>query len=370
MTTAAKPEPDTTTPADTPNIAEQADDAIANGFLGELGLDDGAKDDTPLEAEPAAEPPPEAAPDTEAVPAPVEEPTPEPVDLSYTVAGQQKSLDWIKEVPGVGAMIDAEHLNKLRDVVQGSEYFRAQAQSLYEKNQEYEALGGVEKVADLQSQLAATDAAGLAMLKVISDPEQLAQLALNDEKRQLFLERLQFTTDQTQQKARSTFQTTRTQAVEQLQEGPRQEQQLIGTLSQFKAALPDLTDKDVQDGYDQFKRLGHALYRKASPQEAATLGITAGDPVFDATIMQPFFLQRAAIRQEQKANEATRQATATTNATRLAASRPAPKATKAAPPTTAPKKSSAKQKLAEDDDGSYAWMKRNMQAGRFSVPTD
>lgn len=360
------------TPAPDATDASGEDD----GILAELGFDLDEKPDESILGEPTATPEP-PAPEPVAPETPEADPLAGATALDYTVNGEGKTADYIKVLKDVGAVIDEADLPKLRDQLQRAEWYEGQAKSLYADLQRIKQVGGVEKIAELNEQIASINAAGTQLLNLITDDNALLKLLAYDDagnvvvdphRKQELIERLQFAGERASFDARKSWQQQNVERTQTETQGATREQALGGIIGQIGQALPSLTRDDLEAGYAHFSQFADALFRPATPAEAQSLGIKAGDPVLDAPRMHSWFKDRAAMRDQLAVRRTTDATVAKENAARLAAVR-APKARPAAPaPTNGKKPTATPEKLFEGDDGTANSIFNAWRGGRFAVP--
>lgn len=156
-------------------------------FPDEPAAEPAATDPTPKDV-PAPDPAAVAAPDgadstkpAQEGDAPADPDAPDPFavlakdakPLGYRVNATDRVFDAILEVPGKGALIPADKLDEVRNMVARYESNAAAVKDLMPKVQQYEALGGTEKFHEALERNAQLNAASMLILQtVFNDPRQ------------------------------------------------------------------------------------------------------------------------------------------------------------------------------------------------------
>ena len=288
---------------------------------------DAAADPTAGDAAPLTDPVDPAAVDPAKPADPTDDPLAGTEPLTYTVNGQPVTFEGIYEIKGQGGLIPPDKLDAVRERLAVADTATAQARHWYGVAQEYERQGGPAKLQQLTEDLATVNAAGGLLApffvgKMVQNadgtvtetpPDVQTLLGLlqqnedgsigwNERARGLLVKELLLSTKEAKQTlhadARSEDQRQRDEATHAAQDV----EAFRGILAQYKAALPDLTDDDLQKGGDVWWKARATLFRQAG---AADKGMALGTRMIDPTAMNDWFTERAAWRAGQKAKDTT-----------------------------------------------------------------
>ncbi len=345
--------PTTETEATTPSPAEN-DDALFAALTGQQDAHDALAPHLAAEEPEAETPQPDAetpeSPDGVTEPEPTAEaeadPTPEPEvpadtptdpfaalvgtakPLTYKVSGQERVFDGILEVEGKGAVIPAEKVQEVRNLIARSESNAEANRDLYAFRQEVERFGGLDAFHQQAERTAMTDAASVLILEAVTkNPLQFVNQDGTPNR-----ERIDFLIQQAgvhAERARYEYRTQREQQVSQW----RDEQ---GVSEARETAIPDaishvaqqfgLDANDVQAASAHFAPFADALLFKATPEQAAQYGVKPGTLMVDLPKMEPWFRDRAERKKELASLSAKREQAAKENQARATqTAKPAPK---------------------------------------------
>lgn len=321
------------------------------------------------EAAPAGTP---AAPAEPAGAAAAPEPTGEElaakaIPFAFTSDGKSSTVDVIQEIPGVGVVIEAPHIEKFRNMMQTADKALRDNVTLRAREAEYQRLGGSDKYRELESRAAALDAMGTELLTILNNPERLITLATDPRERDLLLRELQWKGQSTAQTATQKFTDTFSQVANEGNAARADQIAFEGALTSIYQALPMLTAEDQQAIRTQFSQPGmqQALFRKATADDAK-YGFQVGQRLIDIPLMHPYADSLARIRIAQKADAEARIKAENENRARLG-----PPATPTKPRAPVQRAAPGNKKkgvgeLGPDDDGSYAYIKNRHLSGRFA----
>lgn len=278
---------------------------------------------TPTDTTAAADQPP--APDVWA------ELTKEAKPLSYKQSGEAKVFDGILEVPGKGAIIPADKLEDVRNLVARYESNAATTKDLHAKMQHVErAYGGVSGIQEKMELSAQINAAAMQILNALTtDPTQFVAVvdgqivpnapAIASVRREAML-------------------AAREAVWEERQEREKQEQTWqaeTGDTDVRQHAVPNAIDQlaprfhlspdDVQAAKTYFGPFADALTYKATPEDAQKYGYPVGTWLVNVEKMRPWLEGRQTEKKQQQEAEKAKLAAVRENATRAPA-KPAPKA--------------------------------------------
>lgn len=344
---------------DTPILTDE-DDALL-GELDALGDPERASEKLFDPPEPAADLPsdaPETPPQESPAPvdaAPVDSPT-DPIaaitkdaqPFTYTVDGQARPLDGAVVTKDGAVFFPATHADKLRSTLGLAEKSIADNKVLYQRQQEFERLGGLAKWEEAAAQAAAVDAAGAKLLAILDDPTQLLMLdeqgnvVKNQRAIDLLTRDLQLTGKEAAAAARMSFQTTTREANTQHQQVEQQDRALSYAVDQFRQQYPDLTPQDVETARQHFAAFRGALFRQATPDDAQRYGYRIGELLIDTPSMAPWFADRAALRKEQAESQKARSTAEAENRKRTT------------PPVVVSPRKTGKPTQPRNTDGTYA----------------
>lgn len=276
-------------------------------------------------AAPRAESPPtDEAPPADTPPDPFAELLKDATPATYKVDGQERTFDGFVVTKSGHGVVPPEQVERLRNTLGLAEKSIADNKVLYERTQRFERLGGEQKLAALEEQVAQLDAAGTQLLAILNDPTALLMLdaegnvvknpkAISD-----LTDKLQFASKVAGFEAKQKFQ----QSVQQQQQGQQDASQrgraLEAVIAQLHAQYPDLTLQDVAAARAHFGQFASALFRQAGPEDAQQYGYRIGEWLIDTPKMHPFFEERAQFRKEQATTTKKRDAAEAENRKRQA----------------------------------------------------
>ena len=141
--------------------------------------------------------------------------------LAYRMNGAEYAHDTILEVPGKGAVIPADKLDAFRNYVARAESNTEAVKTLLGEREQYERVGGLEKVYQTQEQFAAINEVGLILLEAIRNPLSLVtidaqnnvvphaeRIQILQERMKVASERAVYDTRKTRSDTEQTFRTT------------------------------------------------------------------------------------------------------------------------------------------------------------------
>jgi len=297
-------------PAETPEPAEATDDV--EGISEQPEDEDETEDPSEPEA-PVADTP--ADPFAELVG------TAKP--LTYKVNGQERTLDSILEVEGKGALIPAEKVQDIRNLIARSESNAESNRELYAFKQEVERLGGVKQFEQNAERTAMTDAAATYILDTfLKDPTQFVQVVNGQIVPNQHL--LNLAVKESTLKAKEAqwqYRTEREQQATQFREQESVEevrQTAIPNAIAYAAQQFGLDESDIQAGIAHFAPFADALLFKATPEQAAQYNAKPGQYIVDLPKMEPWFRDRATRKQELSTLTAKREQAQKENVARTA----------------------------------------------------
>jgi hypothetical protein len=351
-----------------PTETEQAKEPATPSQPGDTAPGDKAPGDK-APAQPASQP--QAAPvgqpkqPSETQPAALPEHTP----LTYKVDGQDRSFEGGFIVPGHGAIITADALPKLQDRLQQADRLVQQNQSLYQRTQAYEKLGGVAGYQKLAADRALLDASATLLLKALGDETTLVALATDPVARQQLIKEIQLTAREAQWTAQNLFRETAAKEQEASQSAWRMQTAIHNAVGSLAQQFDGLTADDVTAVRTYALKMHAALIRPATPDEAREANVAVGAPILDVPMLHTLLADRHALRVEAAELARRHQTDAVENAARAAAAAPttvvngnrpsaAPRPGAGKPPVAAP----GKTKL---DSMSSAELTRAMKSGRI-----
>jgi hypothetical protein len=301
-------------------------------------------------AEPAV-----AEPDAPAPEEPVD-PLKDAVPFTYTVDGAEKAYDGIKLLKDAegnvqGGVVPTASIKDLQYRLQRGDYLETQNKSLYEQTKAYDAvtftdratnteLKGMQAVERYVTENAKLTAAVELLAKTLENPDALAAIYGDPRELQLLTRELGLAARDAEARTRGQFTSRISQAKEQ--ETSTQDraqvttQAITGAVQHWASQFPSLTPDDTQKAIAYFAKLGSAIVRPATPDEAKTAGVKPGELVIDHPVIHEYLSDRADLRKQAIASSAAVTNAAKENAARLAsATRPKAKATPV--PTEQPK---------------------------------
>jgi hypothetical protein len=306
--------------------------------------------------------------------------TPEPV--TYTVNGQQKSLDWALKVGDNGVVIPQASVAKFQDTMQRAEWNEQQNRDLYAKTQQYEALShtvgeqeyrGVQAFQQLKADFDQLNVSGGALFQSLNDPNFVVNLALAhqsgdpaavqavlDDRRQ----QVRFVGEKARFDTERGFVSQANQQSETQSLESQKSREFTSIIEQYGKAFPTLTPDDLTYMRDYFGQMQDKIFRPASMAEAQQYGVRVGQIIRDPTIMTTFAQRQAAINQQSGDRLRAAEKAAAENRTRLTnPTAPKPKGKSRA---TTPTKPNAKDARFDGDDGTYTAWKSRLEAGKWA----
>jgi hypothetical protein len=307
-------------------------------------------DDEPESPDPTAETPPVSATDLEETPAAPDSATPpDPTDaetppsevpeeasdtpavaedvfataptsgtpLTYTVDGVQKQYPGIFEVAGKGAVIPSDALPRVRDTIQRAEHAVEQNRRMYAEQQEFQRVGGFERVEQVERDFARQNAAGEVLVALFQSPDELASLLVRkadgtigfSERHSVVLDKMQVAAGKAEMQARTEWSTKRTTVREEVNAPSERESALTEAIALMGK---DLGEEDREAAMAFFGPFAESLVRKATPEDVAKYPqFRVGQTLVDAPKMAAWFTDRQAHRQAvSKESEARKKAEA------------------------------------------------------------
>ena len=374
--------------------APELDDAAIDAELD--AKTDAAVDADAGEAEETGEATPEPTGVPDATGEPVADTTPEEPDplanakpFDYTVDGQSKVYDGIKVLSDKdgnlqGAIIEPAALKDVQYRIQRGEYLEGQNKALYEQTKAFDAITFTDRATNQQLKgLAAVESyvvenakqhAALTLLAdTLENPDKLVALALavqsgDTSPLRALTERLALIAENATYKTKASFGQTLQQA--KAQEASTQDRAQVTTTALTNAVehwakqFPSLTKDDTQKAIAYFSKIGSAIVRPATPDEATTAGVKPGDLIIDHPVLYEYLSDRASLRQDAIARSTAAQQAAQENAAKLAA------AARGTKPKPAPTKAAPKAKATTAPEGSYSEWRDRMMRGEFSTDDD
>ena len=282
-------------------------------------------------------------PETPAADATDEEVTPEDTDLlatatpfTYAVDGQAKTIDGIREIPGHGAIVEAQALGTLKDRLQKADRLDDANRALYQKTQAYETVEYQGKTGMAAIEAAIVDNAKLSraltvLVPYLESEEGRIALATDPQGTLQYLTReLGLTARETEFQTRQSFGQKIRAAETQQQESTTLAQQaetaITQSISHWAQQFPALTAQDKDAATQYLRRIQSSVIRPATPEEAQQVGVKPGERIVDHTLVHGYLANLASLRAEaqkatQTASEAAKaaQKASQENAKRLAA---------------------------------------------------
>lgn len=300
--------------------------------------------------------------------------------FEYTVDGQSKTIDGIKEIPGHGAIVEANALSLLKDRLQKADRLDEANRTLYQKVQSYDQIEhsgkkGLDAIEALVVDHAKLSKALNVLVPYLESEEGRVALVSDPAGTLQYLAReLGLTAREVEFTTRQSFgQRIRQAETQQAETQTRAEQQQVAignTIRSFAAKYAALTDDDIQAATKHLQAFAGSIIRPATDAEAkqfASRGVVAGQPVIDERLIDQYLADRAALRTEaatakEQASAAAKAAStaASENAKRLAAAATGRGAKKAAPP-----KPDAREQKPAKRERDFSDMKRQMLRGEW-----
>lgn len=252
--------------------------------------------------------------------------------MSYQMNGQAQTFGSILEVPGKGAIIPADKLEEVRNLVARHESNAHATKELFAYRQEVEALGGPAKYREQAETLAATNAATEHIIRtVLADPTAFVsvvngQIVRNDHACNLLVKESLIAAREAQWTARTELAAKQQTQTQESSHAAAIESAVPNAVQSFRAVYPTLTDEDFKAAEAMFAPLRDALVYKATPEDAQRYGFPVGTPLVDRGKMQAWFANRAEERARWQEQATKREAAAKENAQRLQQPKPVAKA--------------------------------------------
>jgi hypothetical protein len=265
--------------------------------------DDSADQPEDDEAEDAESPPtptdPEAPADPASAPDPFEVLLKDAAPLAYRVNGADRAFDSILEVPGKGALIPADKLGEVRNLVARYESNADTVRDLLPLKQQVESFGGVSGIHERLEVSAQADAAALFILDaVMKDPTAFVmvegnQIVPNPQALTLLRKEATIAANEAKWKMR----TERTQA-EQTSATTARDAEVKAT------AIPTAIDQHFAAYSTEDREAAKAIFganpeaylRPATPAEAQHFGIAVGHPMVLIDRIAPYFAHLKTVR--------------------------------------------------------------------------
>ena len=376
-------------PAEPAVAPVDAEEVAAESFLDDLdgpdeSLDDGPDTDPFEDAAAETAPPdpttPVAAPDGEAAPTELAEPVAasDPNDalliaasdaamkdaapFAYVLDGQRQEIPFATHIPNVGIVIEEKDAPGFQTMLANAHRIYTENGTLRKQVDEYRSLGGREKMADLEVKADVLSAGLRRLLSIIDNDEQLVSLASDPRERAYLKRELDIMAAETASTAARRVQTAQDSGTAEASQRTAQQQSFFSTIQEFGKALPDLTPDDLRAMAETFGPLQDRMFRRATTEDAARLGIAVGSTVRDPTFMHGWAKDRSAWRKEQKGLVAKAEAAAKENAARLSGGKPAAPARTTARTTTRIASGNAPKKLPSRSE-----LIGNLNAGRLGT---
>lgn len=290
------------------------------------------------------------------------------VPFAFTSDGQTTTVDMIREIPGMGLVIEQPGVDRFRNMMQTADKALKDNVKLRDMERQYTQLGGTEKYRELQSQSAALDAMGTELLKIVADPQKLISLASDPRERELLLRELQWLGNTKAQEAAQTFGAAREQADAAGTQQAQDTRAFNIAIDSMAKALPMLTPEDVQAIRVQFSQPGmrSALYRQTTAADAK-YGLPPGKRVIDIPLMHPYAQRLAEVRIAQKTEADARAKAEAENKQRTSTAAPVA----ARRPAAAPKQPTGRRGgAANTKDPSWSEIKNAWLSGRHAIAAD
>lgn len=252
--------------------------------------------------------------------------------LTYTVDGLTKETADIVEIPGKGAVIPPDAINRIRDRLQQSDRLGEQNKKLFAEVQ-----GRDDTVAEMERKIAALDAAGSLFLDLMENPQALAamlrtdangQVHLDPTQREFLVRQMKVAAKEAEFRAREAAEQKRSQAQGAEREAETRRSVMDAQLTQLTDGLPP---EDVEAAKAFFGPMAHVLFRTATADDVQKYPglFKVGDPIFDAPRIEQWVNDRKALRaqmqgQQKAKSDAEKHNAAVTKATTTAAAKPLP----------------------------------------------
>jgi hypothetical protein len=290
------------------------------------------------------------------------------------VDNQPRTYDGIKIATKDGQQyghIPADKLAEVRQKLSRHDHYETANKQLYAKTQEFERLGGVKALesAHVETERYKTALTVFASYLDADNPEKLIALAyaVQNGDRSEFDRLAQQVKDQTTiaaYQARDSWGKKATQdtanASQAEQRGQITTASIQGSIQTHAAGFSSLTAKDIEAAQAHFARLGSAVVRPATPDEARVAGVQPGELIVDHPVIYDWLKDRNELRAEQARSAATSTSKGTENAARLKAATLPKKGAKVQP---------KRQPVPDEKDGmTWAQQKEHLMSGGYTVP--
>lgn len=358
----AAPEP---TPSTTPETPAPVAGAVADPSAGPVVPSGSTPEPT---AEPLATPADAASPDPITPVVVADDPLKDAAPITYQVDGETKSWDGIKLLGDAGGIIAPEFVKEVAQRLSERDHLLGANQKLYATNQQYEALGGPAKFAEVSERLASVNAVGAQLLPLfagdvngilkylVRDAE--GNIGWNEDARTNLLDRLTIERDKASGLAKASFQASATapsatQGVEQVRASAVQMAMHEVRKAYEKAGW---TAADFTAAEQHITRHHHSLIRTATAEDERKYNgsVKAGQTMIDYPLLGEWASERQALREGQARTATTVSKSAEENAKRLVAALPG--TTRTAPAPVVPAKPAQQQ--AKDSSDSWDMMER------------
>lgn len=368
--------------SDVPDVLD--DDALDAELSAQSGVADAVVADAPeTPAVPDATGEPVAAAPVAETPV-VEDPLKDAKPFDYTVDGQAKIYGGIKVLSDKdgnvqGGIIQPEALKDVQYRLQRGEYLEGQNKSLYEQTRAFDAITFTDRATNTElkgiaaaeryvTENAKLTAAVELLAKTLEDPDKLAAIYGDPRELSLLTRELGIAAHQAEAKSKSQF----TQRIAQAKEvdSTTQDraqvttQSIQGAVEHWAKQFPTLTKDDTQKAVAYFSKIGSAIVRPATPDEAKTAGVKPGELIIDHPVLYEYLSDRAALRKEAIASSTAAATAARENAARLA------QAARGKPATPTKAKPAKATVPAEPEGETWAQQKNRLQTGAFSPSDD
>lgn len=374
-------------------FADEKDDSHANadgiadavgGLLDGLSGEDAVSDDdlnadaqirAELDGEPVKDDETVDEKPTEEAPVVEEDPLKDAPFLKYTVDGQEKSADFIKvytEKDGTvrGAIVSAEQLPVLQQRLSKADYYETANKTLYEENRQFKSLGGVDKLQTVSTENAKLSEVvkHFAQYLDFENPKKLLELAFAAQEGDKaawdrLVEQTQFVAERAAFNARQQWGTESTKHVTQQNEQEQRQaittQSIAASVKQWSTKYPELTQDDKAKAIAHLNRIGSAVVRPASPEEARAAGVQTGALIIDHPVVADYLAERAELRKATAAQVKAQSTANSENAKRLAAASRGNTPKKPAP--------TSRTTPSEPEGETWAQQRERLQGGNFST---
>jgi hypothetical protein len=212
--------------------------------------------------------------------------------------------------------------------IQNADRYESLARQQHGRIQQYESVGGMQAMEQLQANNGAVMAAIARLAQALDSPEQLIALANDPARRDMLRERILIDIDRAKDAGAKKFQETLTSGSRAQQESGQRDAALRTSIGQY-LTHHGLPPTEAEVAYKQFAPFASVLFRKANAQDvqrAAQFGVRVepGQTIIDNERMAHHFASRAELYKQQQAAATAASQADTANAARLAATQPVP----------------------------------------------